>query len=168
MRKLSKRDAVTKLKALAEIAGLLPSRDREVLRDFVPAWCHVYLSLALVNDRRVRAAAHGVMSELAGVPGVRKAFAPLMGSLVAHWWLCVADPARFHTALSARAGTSADHSRTAAAEGACGAKEADGAGAVACSTAVAAAVGAGAKSPAEVPSAAADAAPPSSTASGRP
>ena len=64
MRKLGKRDAVTKLKALAELLTLIPTRDKDVLRAFVPAWCYAYLTLALANDRRVRAGAHNVLTAL--------------------------------------------------------------------------------------------------------
>lgn len=93
MRKVTKRDATTKLKALSELAELLPSRDRGVLRGFLPAWAYTYTSLCMHNDRRVRAAAQGVTDGLVRA-GLRKSFAPYLPDMMPHWWLVCSDPAR--------------------------------------------------------------------------
>lgn len=64
LKRLSKRDAVTRVKALQDLSALIPTRDKAVLRDFLPAWVNVYCNLVVHNDRRLRLGAQQVFKEL--------------------------------------------------------------------------------------------------------
>jgi hypothetical protein len=62
-RRLSKKESVTKLKALAELRELMPSRSKEVVLGCLPFWAYIYPKLCLENDCRVREAAHQTFAE---------------------------------------------------------------------------------------------------------
>jgi hypothetical protein len=76
-RRLSKKESVTKLKALGELRELMPSRTKEVVAGCLPYWSYIYPKLCIENDARVREAAHTTFAEL-----VRSAARRRVGSYV--------------------------------------------------------------------------------------
>ncbi|KAL3197742.1 hypothetical protein MRX96_044757 [Rhipicephalus microplus] len=60
MRKLTKRDQTTRLKALQELLDLVKEKDVELVKGALPFWPRLYNKLSLDNDRRVREATHRV------------------------------------------------------------------------------------------------------------
>ena len=63
-KRLTKKDSVTKLKALSELRELLPSRSKELVAGCLPYWSYIYPKLCMENDPRVREAAHVTFAEL--------------------------------------------------------------------------------------------------------
>ncbi|KAK9814763.1 hypothetical protein WJX72_011133 [[Myrmecia] bisecta] len=90
LRRLSKRDRTTKLKALQGLNALLAERSIADLTATLPAWAYVYNRLVLDNDRAVRLEASAVLGRLAG--RVSRALAPFLKTLAGPWWLAQFDP----------------------------------------------------------------------------
>ncbi len=90
LRHLSKRDPVTKLKALQALKALIPERSAADLAPALPPWLYVYKKLIMDLSRTVRAEASQVMSLLAVAVG--KQIAPHLKSLMGAWWLAQFDP----------------------------------------------------------------------------
>ncbi|KAK9831453.1 hypothetical protein WJX81_006515 [Elliptochloris bilobata] len=91
LRRLSKRDPVTKLKALQALRELVPARSRAELEAFLPAWAKAYARLVMDNDRAVRTEASAVLGALAA--GVGRGLAAALRPLAGPWWLAQFDPA---------------------------------------------------------------------------
>jgi hypothetical protein len=72
LKKLTKKDAVTKLKGLSELRELCRTKDIGEIRKLVPHWNHLYLRLCFDRDRRVRESLHLALDTL--VKAVPKAF----------------------------------------------------------------------------------------------
>jgi hypothetical protein len=83
-RRLSKKEVITKLKALAELRELLPSRTKEIVQGCLPYWAYIYPKLCIENDSRVREAAHTTFAELVGFAG--GGWQCLLGSLITVFW----------------------------------------------------------------------------------
>jgi hypothetical protein len=69
LRRLSKRDATTKLKALASLGPMFAERPASELAALLPAWVFIYRRLAADASRQVREQAHLAMKELASRAG---------------------------------------------------------------------------------------------------
>ncbi|PAA63828.1 hypothetical protein BOX15_Mlig000290g1, partial [Macrostomum lignano] len=92
LRRLAKKDAVTKQKALAELFGLFTNRSDEALEAALPYWIRLYARLALDSDRRVRELCQPITGELAA--RLKKRFAPnLLRETLPYWLMAQADPA---------------------------------------------------------------------------
>ena len=86
LRRLSKRDAVTKLKALEELQEYLSSLPDlpGSLLPLLPAFVSAYCRLCLDNDRRVRLALYAPLSFV--LTQSRKQAAPFLRQLFPYWW----------------------------------------------------------------------------------
>ncbi|XP_067118343.1 E3 ubiquitin-protein ligase listerin [Centruroides vittatus] len=90
MRKMTKRDSVTKLKAIQEFSELCKTKNEELLKGALPYWPRLYNQLAMDFDRRIREATHEAHSQL--VKKVGRNLAPHLRSIMGVWLICQADP----------------------------------------------------------------------------
>ncbi|XP_071800460.1 E3 ubiquitin-protein ligase listerin-like isoform X2 [Asterias amurensis] len=100
LRKLTKRDVVTKLKAIQEFGTLCKEKDADAVKGTLPHWPRIYSRLATDHDKRVREATQQAFEQL--ILRVRRNLAPQLRALMGCWLLSQCDtyaPA----ALSARA-----------------------------------------------------------------
>ncbi|XP_021346788.1 E3 ubiquitin-protein ligase listerin-like, partial [Mizuhopecten yessoensis] len=89
LRKLTKKDSTTKVKALQEFSSLCQEKDLEDLKAVLPFWPRMYNRAALDVDHRVRETTQHAMTALAGKAG--KHLAPYLRSLMGAWLLCQCD-----------------------------------------------------------------------------
>jgi hypothetical protein len=89
-RKLSKRDPITKLKALEEMRALIENRTAEELKILLPALVQCYERLAMDNDRHVREMLYSCLHPL--ISKVGKPITPFLRRIIPHWWLHAYDP----------------------------------------------------------------------------
>uniref|UniRef100_A0A6Q2XR12 E3 ubiquitin-protein ligase listerin n=1 Tax=Esox lucius TaxID=8010 RepID=A0A6Q2XR12_ESOLU len=89
LRKLSKRDTVTKLKAAQEFGAMCQQRDSDVVKGVLPYWPRIYCKMSVDHDRRVREATQQAFEQL--VLKVRRSLAPYLKSLMGHWLLSQCD-----------------------------------------------------------------------------
>ncbi|XP_051781695.1 E3 ubiquitin-protein ligase listerin [Erpetoichthys calabaricus] len=89
LRKLSKRDAVTKLKAVQEFTAMCKNRDSETVKGVLPYWPRIYCKVSLDHDRRVREASGQALEQLAIKVG--RSLAPFLKSIMGHWLLSQCD-----------------------------------------------------------------------------
>uniref|UniRef100_A0A4W5QBL7 E3 ubiquitin-protein ligase listerin n=1 Tax=Hucho hucho TaxID=62062 RepID=A0A4W5QBL7_9TELE len=89
LRKLSKRDTVTKLKAVQEFGAMCQERDSEVVKGVLPYWPRIYCKISVDHDRRVREATQQAFEQL--VLKVRRSLAPYLKSVMGHWLLSQCD-----------------------------------------------------------------------------
>ncbi|XP_069616963.1 E3 ubiquitin-protein ligase listerin [Ranitomeya imitator] len=89
LRKLSKRDVTTKLKAMQEFGAMCKEREVEVVRGVLPYWPRNYCKISLDHDRRVREATQQAFEQL--VLKVKKYLAPHLKSLMGFWLLAQCD-----------------------------------------------------------------------------
>ncbi len=89
-RRLSKKESVTKLKALGELRDLVPTRPKDVIAGCLPFWAYVYPKLCLENDPRVREAAHNTFGEVVKV--LRKGIVSHLPVLMTPLWCGMVDP----------------------------------------------------------------------------
>ncbi|XP_077539719.1 E3 ubiquitin-protein ligase listerin [Haemaphysalis longicornis] len=90
MRKLTKRDQTTRLKALQELLDLVKEKDVELIKGALPFWPRLYNKLSLDNDRRVREATHRVHELIC--QRVRRDLAPHTKGLIGAWLVSQSDP----------------------------------------------------------------------------
>ncbi|XP_077487420.1 E3 ubiquitin-protein ligase listerin isoform X1 [Amblyomma americanum] len=90
MRKLTKRDQTTRLKALQELLDLVKEKDVELVKGALPFWPRLYNKLSLDNDRRVREATHRVHEVIC--QRVRRDLAPHTKALIGTWLISQSDP----------------------------------------------------------------------------
>ncbi|XP_041266994.1 E3 ubiquitin-protein ligase listerin isoform X2 [Onychostruthus taczanowskii] len=64
LRKLSKRDVTTKLKAMQEFGMMCKEREAEVVKGVLPYWPRIYCKISLDHDRRVREATQQSFEQL--------------------------------------------------------------------------------------------------------
>ncbi|KAJ3299483.1 hypothetical protein HK104_008755 [Borealophlyctis nickersoniae] len=91
-KKLSKRDSVTRVKALEELCVYLSTAEVDEIQQMLPAWPKLYNRLGIDADRRVRestGAAH-----LSLVQKARKHLAPYLKELIGTWLCLQFDPAK--------------------------------------------------------------------------
>eukprot|EP00753_Platysulcus_tardus_P007822 PLAT15500.2.p1 GENE.PLAT15500.2~~PLAT15500.2.p1 ORF type:complete len:1411 (+),score=685.88 PLAT15500.2:39-4235(+) len=92
LKRLWKKDAVTRLKGMTELQELLRSRSVEEMKAILPAWARAYTRLPLDNSRRVRQAGqevHAVIVEAVGADLVS-----VLPDIILPWLLLQHDPTR--------------------------------------------------------------------------
>uniref|UniRef100_A0A2L2Y589 E3 ubiquitin-protein ligase listerin n=1 Tax=Parasteatoda tepidariorum TaxID=114398 RepID=A0A2L2Y589_PARTP len=89
MRKMLKRDAVTRLKALQEFKDFCSEKDFEVVKNVMPFWPRLFNRLALDTDRRIREATHLANGEL--ISKIKREIAPYLKSIMGVWLLSQCD-----------------------------------------------------------------------------
>lgn len=90
LRRVSKKDPTTKLKALTSLGTLFRQIPASELCQIAPQWVFEYKRLVQDNSRQVRQAAHDVMANLAFTIG--RGLAPHLRSVMGAWWLGQFDP----------------------------------------------------------------------------
>lgn len=89
LRKLSKRDVVTRLKAVQDFGSMCQERDAEEVKGVLPFWPRIYCKISVDHDRRIREATQQAFEQL--VLKVRRSLAPYLKSLMGHWILSQCD-----------------------------------------------------------------------------
>lgn len=89
LRKLSKRDGVTRLKAVQDFGSMCQERDAEDVKGVLPYWPRIYCKISVDYDRRIREATQQAFEQL--VLKVRRSLAPFLKSLMGHWILSQCD-----------------------------------------------------------------------------
>uniref|UniRef100_A0A671VDD3 E3 ubiquitin-protein ligase listerin n=1 Tax=Sparus aurata TaxID=8175 RepID=A0A671VDD3_SPAAU len=89
LRKLSKRDGVTRLKAVQDFGSMCQERDAEEVKGVLPYWPRIYCKISVDHDRRIREATQQAFEQL--VQKVRRSLAPFLKSLMGHWILSQCD-----------------------------------------------------------------------------
>nr|DBA34456.1 TPA: hypothetical protein GDO54_002013 [Pyxicephalus adspersus] len=89
LRKLSKRDVTTKLKAMQEFGAMCKEREIETVRGVLPYWPRNYCKISLDLDRRVREATQQAFEQL--ILKVKKYLAPHLKSLMGFWLIAQCD-----------------------------------------------------------------------------
>uniref|UniRef100_A0A8C5MB69 E3 ubiquitin-protein ligase listerin n=1 Tax=Leptobrachium leishanense TaxID=445787 RepID=A0A8C5MB69_9ANUR len=89
LRKLSKRDVTTKLKAMQEFGAMCKEREIKAVRGVLPYWPRNYCKISLDHDRRVREATQQAFEQL--ILKVKKYLAPHLKSLMGYWLVAQCD-----------------------------------------------------------------------------
>ncbi|XP_051902759.1 E3 ubiquitin-protein ligase listerin isoform X2 [Hippocampus zosterae] len=89
LRKLSKRDVVTRLKAVQDFGSMCQERGAEDVKGVLPYWPRIYCKISVDHDRRIREATQLALEQL--VLKVRRSLAPFLKSLMGHWILSQCD-----------------------------------------------------------------------------
>nr|XP_057943089.1 E3 ubiquitin-protein ligase listerin [Doryrhamphus excisus] len=89
LRKLSKRDVVTRLKAVQDFGSMCQERDADDVKGVLPYWPRIYCKISVDHDRRIREATQLAFEQL--VLKVRRSLAPFLKSLMGHWILSQCD-----------------------------------------------------------------------------
>ncbi|KAF7727113.1 hypothetical protein EC973_007974 [Apophysomyces ossiformis] len=89
LKKISKRDAVTKLKALDELESYLRAHV-DMMQTILPSWVTLYGKLTIEVDRRVRLAANNL--HLLITTGIKKKLAPHLKGFIGPWMISMFDP----------------------------------------------------------------------------
>ncbi|XP_020851528.1 E3 ubiquitin-protein ligase listerin isoform X2 [Phascolarctos cinereus] len=89
LRKLSKKDVTTKLKAMQEFGAMCDERDAEIVKGVLPYWPRIYCKISLDYDRRVREATQLAFEKL--ILKVKKHLAPHLKSLMGYWLIAQCD-----------------------------------------------------------------------------
>ncbi|XP_007493198.1 E3 ubiquitin-protein ligase listerin isoform X1 [Monodelphis domestica] len=89
LRKLSKKDVTTKLKAMQEFGTMCDQREAEVVKGVLPYWPRIYCKISLDYDRRVREATQIAFERL--ILKVKKHLAPHLKSLMGYWLIAQCD-----------------------------------------------------------------------------
>lgn len=90
LKRLTRKDPTTKLKALATLATLLKQKSGKEIVPIIPQWAFEYKKLLLDYNRDVRRATHETMTNL--VTAVGRDLAPHLKSLMGPWWFSQFDP----------------------------------------------------------------------------
>ncbi|XP_041948451.1 E3 ubiquitin-protein ligase listerin [Alosa sapidissima] len=89
LRKLSKRDVVTKLKAVQEFGAMCQEREPDVVKGVLPYWPRIYCKISVDHDRRVREATQQAFEQL--ILKVKRNLAPYLKSIMGHWLIAQCD-----------------------------------------------------------------------------
>ncbi|KAI5940246.1 E3 ubiquitin-protein ligase listerin [Manis javanica] len=89
LRKLSKKDVTTKLKAMQEFGFMCTERDTEIVKGVLPYWPRIFCKISLDHDRRVREATQQAFEKL--ILKVKKHLAPYLKSLMGYWLMAQCD-----------------------------------------------------------------------------
>ncbi|XP_074070053.1 E3 ubiquitin-protein ligase listerin isoform X2 [Macrotis lagotis] len=89
LRKLSKKDVTTKLKAMQEFGTMCDERETEIVKGVLPYWPRIYSKISLDFDRRVREATQQAFEKL--ILKVKKHLAPNLKSLMGYWLMAQCD-----------------------------------------------------------------------------
>lgn len=90
IKRLSRKDPTTKLKALATLSQLFKQKQKDEIMLIIPQWAFEYKRLLQDYNREVRKAAQGTMNNL--IITVGRALAPYLKSLFGPWWVSQFDP----------------------------------------------------------------------------
>nr|XP_020651892.1 E3 ubiquitin-protein ligase listerin-like isoform X1 [Pogona vitticeps] len=89
LRKLSKRDVTTKLKAMQEFGAMCKERETEIVKGVLPYWPRIYCKISVDHDRRVREATQQAFEQL--ILKVKKHLAPHLRSIMGYWLIAQCD-----------------------------------------------------------------------------
>lgn len=89
-KRLTKKDSITKLKAILEITEIFKIRGEAVILDFLPYFAHAFPRLLLENNRKVRE--HLATIFLAVIAVDKRLLGPYMKQLIGPWWTLSCDP----------------------------------------------------------------------------
>ncbi|KAK0056651.1 E3 ubiquitin-protein ligase listerin [Biomphalaria pfeifferi] len=89
LRKFSKRDNVTKIKALQEFMSLCSSKNVELIKAVIPFWTRIYNKLAIDVDHKVRELTQRALLVLAEKTG--KCIAPQLKNIMGIWLVSMCD-----------------------------------------------------------------------------
>ncbi|EHB03083.1 RING finger protein 160 [Heterocephalus glaber] len=89
LRKLSKKDVITKLKAMQEFGTMCTERETEIVKGVLPYWPRIFCKISLDHDRRVREATQQAFEKL--ILKVKKHLAPYLKSLMGYWLMAQCD-----------------------------------------------------------------------------
>ncbi|XP_037380951.1 E3 ubiquitin-protein ligase listerin [Talpa occidentalis] len=89
LRKLSKKDVTTKLKAMQEFGTMCAERETEIVKGVLPYWPRIFCKISLDHDRRVREATQQAFEKL--ILKVKKQLAPYLKSLMGYWLMAQCD-----------------------------------------------------------------------------
>ncbi|PON41842.1 Vacuolar protein sorting-associated protein [Parasponia andersonii] len=89
LKRLSRKDPTTKLKALASLSALLKEKSRKDIVTIIPQWAFEYKRLLMDYNREVRRATHDTMTNL--VTAVGRDLAPHLKILMGPWWFSQFD-----------------------------------------------------------------------------
>lgn len=84
LKKMSKKDATTKLKALQEFSELCMESEPDAVKATLPYWSRIYCQLCGDADHRVREAAH--LSHKSVIAKVKKYLAPYLKEIIGPWF----------------------------------------------------------------------------------
>ncbi|PIA58085.1 hypothetical protein AQUCO_00500192v1 [Aquilegia coerulea] len=90
LKRLGRKDPITKIKALASLSELFKQKNKEDIVQIIPQWAFEYKRLVQDYNREVRRATHDTMTNL--VITVGRGLAPYLKSLMGPWWLSQLDP----------------------------------------------------------------------------
>ncbi|XP_048324435.2 E3 ubiquitin-protein ligase listerin [Ziziphus jujuba] len=90
LKRLARKDPITKLKALASLSTLFKEKSGKDLVSIIPQWAFEYKRLLVDYNREVRRATHDTMANLVIVVG--RDIAPHLKSLMGPWWFSQFDP----------------------------------------------------------------------------
>ncbi|XP_072370137.1 E3 ubiquitin-protein ligase listerin isoform X2 [Scyliorhinus torazame] len=89
LRKMSKRDATTKLKAVQEFGTMCKVKHPETIKGALPYWSRIYCKISMDHDRRVREAVQQAFEPL--ILQVKRNLAPYLKSIMGHWLIAQCD-----------------------------------------------------------------------------
>ncbi|KAG3283791.1 listerin E3 ubiquitin protein ligase 1 [Ictidomys tridecemlineatus] len=89
LRKLSKKDVTTKLKAMQEFGTMCTERETEIVKGVLPYWPRIFCKISLDHDRRVREATQQAFEKL--ILKVKKHLAPYLKSVMGYWLMAQCD-----------------------------------------------------------------------------
>lgn len=89
LKRLSRKDPTTKLKALASLSELLKQKSGKDVASIIPQWVFEYKKLLMDYNRDVRRATHDTMTNLVMAAG--REIAPHLKSLMGPWWFSQFD-----------------------------------------------------------------------------
>ncbi|XP_049641695.1 E3 ubiquitin-protein ligase listerin [Suncus etruscus] len=89
LRKLSKKDVTTKLKAMQEFGAMCTERDTDIVKGVLPYWPRIFCKISLDPDRRVREATQQAFEKL--ILKVKKQLAPYLKSVMGYWLMAQCD-----------------------------------------------------------------------------
>ncbi|KAK6175849.1 hypothetical protein SNE40_014229 [Patella caerulea] len=89
LRKLTKRDTTTKIKALQELGAICQQKDADVIKSMLPFWPRLYNRLSIDNDHKVREAVQQTF--LIITSQIKKEIAPYLKSIMGCWILSQCD-----------------------------------------------------------------------------
>ncbi|KAJ9556872.1 hypothetical protein OSB04_011486, partial [Centaurea solstitialis] len=92
LKRLSRKDPTTKLKALTTLSTLLKQKSAKDVSPVIPQWAFEYKKLLLDYNREVRRASHDTMANLVSAVGFERDLAPHLKSLMGPWWFSQFDP----------------------------------------------------------------------------
>ncbi|KAI4457630.1 zinc finger protein [Holotrichia oblita] len=84
LKKMSKKDSTTKLKALQEFTDLVKSSDQETIKSILIYWCRLYNVLSTDADHKVREATHSSHHQV--VLKAKRNLAPYLKQLAGAWF----------------------------------------------------------------------------------